>query len=88
MAAFLEPEHGGGSLERCSLFFHCSIKLRVNVFHLLARSRAKRSQNTKVFIIMAVECGLARGHFSDAPLVAWGRLELEGYYRSHMPIAI
>lgn len=62
MAAFLRlgnwPPHE--SVERYLFCFHCSIRLCMNFFHLLAYW-AKNSQNAKVFI-MAVESGLARGH--------------------------
>ena len=48
------------SVERYLLCSHCSIRLCMNFFHLLA-CWAKSSLNAKVFI-MAVESGLARGH--------------------------
>lgn len=62
MAAFLTlgnwPSHE--SVERYLFSFHCSIRLCMNFFHLLAYW-ANSSLNAKVFI-MAMESGLARGH--------------------------
>lgn len=62
MAAFLKlgnwPPHE--SVERCLLCFHCSIRLCMNFFHLLAYW-ARSSLNANVFI-MAMESGLPWGH--------------------------